>query len=513
MTPLLQTKTLTTQSEEVLARWRTLGLQSTYFMAQIIGFADLTLDLHQRMCTWIEGPATRKLGLVPRDHLKSSCWTIADTLRLITSDPLQRICIFNEVAANASGFLQRIKAIPERCELWQLLYPKRMPDFNGKWNNEQLVFPRPQDFVEPTLSAFGMGGASTSAHYTHIKEDDLIGKEASESDPVMQKAIDQHKLAEHLLVDPAHNHIDTYGTRWAPEDLYSWMLANEGNLSTFLTGCYGVDPDGEPRDWNDPLGVPIWPERFNRETLENIRLKEGNYLFALQKCNNPIAGGATEFEVDWLLDYDLIERNEKWFVVLHDPEGRRVYPLDDCAVWEAVDPGLSPDSKYARTAVMTVALTPYSPYDIVVLGAVAKKVSPFGCIELAHEEWLRWHPISCGIETVAGQKTFFYWIPREYPDMGIMPLPTHQHVKKDSHIRGVSPFAQQGRVYVNKKTQGDLLTEWSTFPTGRTKDLLDVFAHVMKIACPPDPSASDEAEWEQEFGTRSESGRNPVTGY
>jgi hypothetical protein len=504
-----------TGDEGVLARWGELGRRSSFMMAHILGFKDLTGDLHRKMALWIEGPSLRKLGLVPRDHLKTSLWTIADTMRVITARPLERVLIKNEVADNATAFLKLIKIQAETNELWRALYPERVPDVNGTWNSEALVFPREEEFVDPTVAAIGVGGASTSKHPTLIKEDDLIGREAADSAVKMQAAIDDHKLSMHLISDPRTSQIQTFGTRWYPDDLYTWMLGHERGLDTFITGCYGVDGAGKARDWNDPLGEPIWPERFDRETLENIRLTNGDYLFSLQMLNDPIASGATEFSGSWLRHYTVFDRNHETWIDLEDPEeqsGHRTYPLTACALWQAIDPGLSPESKDARSASVVIALTPHEPYDMVVVSARAKALTPKGCIDLAHEDWERWRPISAGIEVVAGQKTFFYWIPTVYPDMGIYPLHTDSHISKNSRIRMLGPFAQQHRIYVHR-TQNDLVTEWETFPNGRTKDLLDALAYAVRDAVPPELLIEGEHEDEELEAGRVDSGRNLITGY
>src|SRR5215475_15884292 len=90
------------RSETVRQNLRWQAQRNTYFMAKaVVGFHDLTVGLHSEMCEWISSQPTRKLGLVPRDHLKTSVWTIADTVRLIAADPNIRLLIANETATNA----------------------------------------------------------------------------------------------------------------------------------------------------------------------------------------------------------------------------------------------------------------------------------------------------------------------------------------------------------------------------------------------------------------------------
>lgn len=503
-------------NEQKLAEWAHLGRTNTYFMATIIGFKDLSNDLHLRMATWIQRDSLRKLGLCPRDHLKSSLWTVADTLRIVTADPLERVLIINEVASNAYNFLYRIRTAAEKCELWRLLYPERIPDTNGRWRTEALEFPRSESFPEASIEAIGVGGASTSRHFTRIKEDDLVGAEAANSPATMESAISQHKLADYLIVDPKTSRIDTYGTRWEDHDLYAWMLKNELGLDKFITGCYGVDATGRP----NTSGKPIWPERWDENALNDSRVKNGLRIFSLQMLNLPLGVGIHELQLEWLKRYELMSDGKREYVVLHEPHrthGYRKYYIDELAVFEAIDPNFSPDSPNSRTAVVTIGLTPHVPFDIIILGVRAKASTPLGAIDMGHEEWVRWKPIVAGIEVVAGQMVFFYTIPTYYPDMGIRPLKTNPRKSKFSRIREISPFAEQGRVWI-RDGMNDLLDEWEMFPPGPsgTVDILDALAYAIKMSAPPDITNSETQydDWDDEPEDLSiASGRNRITGY
>lgn len=504
------------RSEQVREEWRAFALRSSWWMGRIIGFEDFSLDLHLRMSRWIEArknSPVRKLGLVPRDHLKTSEWTIADTMRRITADPMERVLLINEIIGNAEDWILKLKSIPERCDLWQWLFPERMPDFNFRWNQTELVFPRPIEFPEATVTPMGVGGASTGRHYSLIKEDDLIGKEAAESPSIMQKAIDQHKLAEHLLADPLKHEIHTFGTRWAPEDLYSWMLKNEGvYLDTFITGCYGVGEDGFPLT----EGTPIWPERHPAEELQRIRAKNGPYMFALQMLNRPIAAGATEFSHEWLCYYRLSSREGELYVTLERPyAGERTWRLSQCTRFLVTDPGLSPESRDARTATVVAAIPPCvdeEPFDIVFLSAMAKKVAPKQVLDQTWEEYRRWDVTIAGIESVAGQRAFYYWLIERFPNMALKALKTDTHLSKFSRIRAFwAPFAEQKRIYVHRQ-QTDLIEEFSSFPNGRTVDLLDAGAYLPQIWFTPDAAAQQALEEEEEASSLLD-GRSILTGY
>src|SRR5438552_17477794 len=280
------------RTESARERIAALAAQDTYTMAGVVGFYDITPGLHMQMSRWIDGPSRRKLGLVPRDHLKTSIWTIANSVRRIVADPNIRVLIGNETATNASHFLRRIEAVFDRNTLFQWLYPHLIPDAGRrtKWSEVEMLVPRSNDYPESTVESIGVGGAVVSRHYKLIKLDDLVGKEASESDEVMKKTIDWLAYAESLLESPK-DEIQVYGTRWSWHDVYDWLDKHERNLDIFFRQVYDSD------------GIPIWPERFDAQALDDIRYKIGSFKFSCQYLNKPHDPESTSFDEKWLRYY------------------------------------------------------------------------------------------------------------------------------------------------------------------------------------------------------------------
>lgn len=456
------------------------------------------------MANWIDNGSKRKLGLAPRDHLKTTVWTISNSVKRIANDANIRILLINEVATNAQHMLIRIRKVFENCEMFAWLFPELIPDFNKvRWTQSEMEVRRQNDYPEATIEAIGVGGASTSRHYNLIKEDDLVGKEASESEKIMQAAIDQHKLSESLLNCP-DDEIQTYGTRWHPYDLTQWMYQNEPDIDHFCLSIFKPD------------GTPIWPTRFTSDHITSIRRKQGPAMFALQYENRAIAEGVTDLSPKWLRNWHW-EGNQ---VVIERPEGEGGtlrYRLDELNIFEMVDPCISDSSGKSKSAVVVVGLTPDTPFNILILDATKKKVNPPQTLELAHDKWLRWKPLLCSIEVVGGQLTFFYWACARFQDMYMRKYMPSTHTKKVSKIRGIcSSLGQQGRIYSHRDHQ-DFEEEWITFnPQSDQLDLLDAFCQGPDIWAPPE--GGEEAKWiEEEDETleigNHQSGRSQITGY
>jgi hypothetical protein len=502
--------------ERLRIETRDLALSSTYYFGTLLcGYKDFDPDLHGTMAAWIEDDTRpRRLGLAPRGHLKTSCWTLADSLRRATKDPHIRILLVNEIIGNTFKWIGVMQRIVE-SDQYGWLFPEVIPDFGAvRWNQNQMELKRSRPFPEPTIEGAGVGTASTSNHYERIGEDDLVGKEARESPTVMQKAIDQHMLSESLVVHPGCP-ISTVGTRWGARDLADWMLKNEPELDYFCLSAFKPD------------GSPIWPTRFTQEKLQAIRRKYGAAFFSLQYLNESLGEGATEFSVDnvryWHWAEESVEPNiVDRSIILERPEaegGPIRVPIRKMTRWQIIDAGLSPSAASDRTANVVAGLTPPTtsrPFDIVILAAHARKTSPLQTMDNAWMLFRKWDPVVAAIEVFGGHLTFFYTIPQLFPQMRIRRLPTDTHKSKETRIREFYPFYEQRRVYVHRD-HSDLLGEYETFPSGRYRDLLDAEAYLPKIWAPPPKDAgefqiSDWIDDGSETNVNS-ADRSPVTNY
>jgi hypothetical protein len=517
-----------TGNEALLKEWGELGVVSTYFMGKIIGYEDLADGLHWEMAKWIQSSHKRKVGVAPRDHLKTSVWTIADTMRVISGSEDERILIRSSTTPNAVNLVHKIKDIAESNTLWRRLYPKRVPDGKGRWRDDALDFPRKNEYPEASIEAMGMETTLASRHYTRVKDDDPVGESAENSALIMEEAIRKIKLTEHLLVDPSTSTHEVYGTRWGNKDVIHSLLSSTthwqenpvaaglidarwgqgtiGEYSVMLLGCYG--PVGT-------RGEPIWPERFNREVLEQIRRRVGIRQFALQMLNDPVAGGDSELKREWLKPASVFEKNNEWWVELTD---RATYPLDACSVYEAIDPNITPDSRHSRSAVVTVCITPADPYDMVVLGCKAKPSTTYQALEVGWEEWQRWRPLVCGVEVVAGFRGIIEFVLKTYPRMGWQWIRPNPHKSKLQRIRQLAPLAENGRLYaLQTREMQDLYEEWESFPPGPsgTLDCLDALAYAVSISAPPPPQEviSDERYDDRPVVIPDDESRSPITGY
>jgi hypothetical protein len=504
-------------SEEQRQKIREAMLSSTFAFGKFVcGFHDLDPDVHAKMSLWIQRPTRFKLGQAPRGFLKTSTWTIANGLRRATKDPNSRTLISNEIQDNAEkwiGLMQDIVMSP----IYRWLFPEVVPDpTRVKWNAHQLELKRTAKWPEATIEGCGVGGASTSNHYSTLINDDLVGKAARESPAVMEKAIDHRKLCWSLMVDASQSEIHDFGTRWAPQDVIDWILKNVSDVDQYFV----------PIRTN---GTPTWPTRYPEEIIKQIRLEQGGEMFALQYENRVVGEGASKFDSallrKWHLEFD---HEEKMVFVLETPQGEKRVKREDCWGFQIIDAGLNPESPDARTANVTAFLTPPTPtvpFDLIIVEAKATKSTPYEVIEESHKSYAKWDPLYASIETFGGHQAFFHWLCVTYQDMRIRELKKDfSRNAKQKRINGFwGSYPSQGRVYI-LRSHTDLVDELDAYPHG-TVDLLDAAGYLPTVWAPPNPqkpgiyrrpgvSDFDLSDYDaQEMIDKVMEGRSDFTGY
>ena len=484
------------QPEDVRLELRAKAQASTYFMAKaVIGFADLTIRTHAPFGSFMDAPAKRKFGLAPRDHLKTSVWTIADSVRQIALNPNIRILLANETATNASKMLRRIAAVFERCSTFQWLFPELIQDFNKakKWSEVEMLVPRTEDFPESTVEAIGVGGAVVSRHYDLIKMDDLVGKEASESDEIMRKTVDWYQYCESILNHPTQSGIHVYGTRWSYRDLYAWIDEHEPRISKFHRSA--IQPDG----------LALWPERFPLEVLEDIRLKVGAYKFSCQYQNAPNDPEGSSFKPDWI-NYFTFDGD------VAQPAFGTPANISKMRRFMRIDPAVADTNRSARNAIIVDAVDGMGRK--FVLEAWARRCEPKDLFDQIFSFQRKWDCESVSIETIAYQKAIKYFLADECQRrniyLNIKDLRPEGKASKDTRITGLKPYFQRGEIFF-QKTHDDLIQEYLAYPLGQTVDLIDALAYGPQVWEPADFDGAIEDEWDEPFGHME--GRSALTGY
>ena len=151
-------------------------------------------------------------------------------------------------------------------------------DTNRKWNDYEIEVKGSKSLKEPTVDTGGIDKSLVSIHYDLIIADDLVNRETVNTREQIQKTIKYFQDLQDLGKD------DTLflviGTRWDYSDLYGHIINNlKKEFITLILGCY------------DDKGGPVFPEKFSKKKLENLRKTKGEYEFNCNPYEAPLLMG------------------------------------------------------------------------------------------------------------------------------------------------------------------------------------------------------------------------------
>jgi len=483
---------------------RRMARTSIYFLAKgVLGYKDVNQRVHGAFCTFFETcEKLRRMGLMPRGHLKTSLATITDGIRLGIADPDDtRLLVLNEGATGAIKILSEIRGHFERNRMLRQLFPEVVPDrFSGPgviWSGEFANLKRNTVHKEPTYTAAGVGTALVGGHYTRIKADDLIGFDASESPTVMESTIAFYKTIEPLLMNQNTSIIDIIGTRWAVSDLYSFIMTFYGSrLAVFVREAI---EDGKV----------IFPELHTLEAYETL-MREAPHTWYAQYANNPLASGATDFPAGNVREFRFGLSGQT--VILYvEPGKQKIFHLAELDKVILCDPNsgqkLAPD----EAAIMAVGVTPDD--EVVTLDDYSGRPTPSEYVDKIYDMSRKWDARAVGIEQVAAQNSKHYFEEKAQKSsysVRVEPLKPKNRDKLTRIRRAIEPILKSSRMYC-LATQTQLRGQIDRFPQIKEFGLVDAFSYGPEIwRKGMRQSDLDEGE---EIVDKLLDGRNPRTGY
>jgi predicted phage terminase large subunit-like protein len=443
------------------------------FSKRIIGFKDMTERCHGPMCVFLDqNPAQIKACGMPRATFKTSVGTIARGLQRVIKNPNRTQAIWNESATNSQKFLRSIKHHAESNKVVRTLYSNVIPRDTRKvsWNDTELEFVRETNVPEASITAMGVTSTVTSQHWDDITFDDIISEEAAASDKVMAEATERARKFRPLFVHPELSTLTINFTRWGFADSYSVLFREIGSAMALL--LRGAIENGES----------IFPERLSLSTLAQIRRELGEYMFSCLYMNNPRNAAVQDFNIDDLRFFDLREIDGQQVVILFDGEGRefRRYYLDQLEIYATVDLAGAEKVTSDSNAVTVCGITPTG--EALVLSSWAKRCTPIDLMKHIFSMHRRFRPKVWGIEDVAYQKAFKYFVKdyAEREDLYLNVKPITALGKKETRIRGLQPIAATHRLYI-LPTQHTLRNELADFPLGEHDDAADSLSMQLQL--------------------------------
>lgn len=464
--------------------------QSLYYLCkEVLGYKDMVPHVHADICHFAtdERYGRFRQATVPRSHFKTWVYTIGKSIWLTLPDEDElykkifpykgancRTLIASNVIDNAAKMVNKIKREWETNERLKAAFPELVPTYNKtRWSDHCAEVNRTIAAQEGTYTAVGVGGSVISQHFDHIIEDDLIyankddftGEELMPNQEDIDNAIGWHKLAFSLLADPQTGCMDNVGTRWAPHDLIDYIRKREPHYACFELASTKRAVWPIPND-----SYCIWPERYNKKTLEQIRDSQGPKIFETQYLNRPRSGEDVTFDVSYINKHDSI----------HDyPTGLRPYTFVDLASWKD-------KKRICNNVVLTGARDANN--EIWIHRVDSGKFNPTRVIELMNEHQMQFNS-KVMVEEVGYQVAIrhFAHIAMSVPGANVYtPMqipPDNRKGAKELRINSLEPLVRNGMVHVLSSMKS-LVQEMEDYPYGSTKDILDIIGYLVRHARP-----------------------------
>ncbi len=491
-----------------------------YLCKEVLGYTDAVPHVHGDLCYFATAPEYGRFrqATLPRSWFKTWTWTIGKSIWLTLPDeeglyrdiypykgPNVRILIASNVIDNAAKMVFKIKQEWMQNERLREAFPELIPDFNKtRWSDHVAQVERTLKATEGTYTAVGVGGAVISQHFDHVIEDDLIyakkddftGQELMPSQEDIDNAIGWHKLAFSLLSNPQTSCIDNVGTRWAPQDLIWYIRRFEKQYKCFEVA---VTSDADWPIEDDSLCV--WPERYNKETLEQILATQGNRMFETQYLNRPRASSDIVFQKEYVHIHESLDDY---------PLGIEYKTIVDLAGWG--------DSKgFARNVILTGGYD--DKHHLWISRLDVGRLTPTEVIH-KYKEHSRQFNSTIHIEEIQYQRAVSHFSKKEMEETGEwfiqerLPYDGRKDAK-NLRIRGLEPLVTNGALHILVSMRS-LLEELEFYPHYKTVDILDCMGYLVRVAKLADKTQRKEtvnpfqmSEIERELKRRS----NSAAGY
>jgi len=455
-----------------------LGRRDFYFLSRGIlgrgGSDAMTKEVHIPLCSFIgDNTIQNKLIVLPRSFLKSTLSCIKFPIWLALNNPNVRVLIACNIIDNAMNHLRTIKHIFENNSLFRHLYPEIVPDIRKvQWSDHAVTVRRTGGYGEATFTAAGVGVNVVGTHYDVIimddiltaKKDDLTGDELAPSQLDIDRAIGWYKLAFSLFDTPSKGITLYIGTRWAVHDVIDYILEFDKSFVPYIQNVY-----------KKGTTEPIYPERFNEKALEQLKARQGPYIYASQYLLNPLPVEKMVFKPEYIQYFEVMPFNEPYWV------------------YSYIDPAISSKKDACNTAIITIART----FDnrIYVLECTRRKgMSVSELCEAIFAVHKKYKPRLIGIESVAYQeaigkhlkemmrkKDYFFNVRDDTPI---------RNEPKDARIRGMQPRFAAKTVWIKSYMNGleTELLEYQGVERSRYVDAIDALAGAIKISSRPPPA-------------------------
>jgi len=260
-------------------------------MASDIGFVDFvalwnarnnlsTPALHEEIAAWLEArwrAGDRKLLLMVFRGAGKSTLVGLFSAWLLAHDPEARLMVLAADLALAKKMLRHVRRVILRHPICAAIRPTR-PE---QWAADQCTVERQTAGRDPSMLAKGIETNLTGSRADVIICDDV--EVPNTSDTIDKRVALRARLAEidYVLVPGGLNLY--VGTPHSHESIYAAEIRGEVDQRPFLEGFARLE-----LPLLDASGASLWPDRYTKAKIEEVRRRSGPAKFASQMMLRPL---------------------------------------------------------------------------------------------------------------------------------------------------------------------------------------------------------------------------------
>jgi hypothetical protein len=427
------------------------------------------------------GKITRLMLFLPPRHGKSELGSVQFPAWFLGKNPKKEIICCSYTSDLAVDFGRRVRNLVDSIEYKNIFGVSLSEDSQAanKWNTSD----------GGSYVAVGVGGPITGRGADILIIDDPFKNRKEADSPLLREQVWKWYLSTAFTRLSPGGSVILICTRWHDDDLAGRLLSQKmgDKWEVVEFPALAIQDERIGDKFIRKTGEALWPTRYSKEKLEQMRNVLGTYEFASLYQQSPIDEYSQEFKKEWFKyrpESEVAKLDTRRFLTV-DTAG----PMTSRSDYTGLV-----DNRVDREGNWNIKASKY-------------KINSADLVEMLFVLHDRYHYEKIGIE-----KTIYLDALKPFLDMEILKrnknlpiydktLLKHGGFSKELRIRGLVPRYQAGKIFHIIDECHELEPQLLRFPKGREDDIVDALAYQDQIA--ETPFGDTTGEYEKDVKNRS----------
>jgi len=276
--------------EQLVHDWRLLSYNDLEFFGEYCFRTDedqpvRPTPFHSKWCSALDSDDPRLLIVSPPGSAKSMWTSVIYSTWFLGRNPDKHVLLVSNTATQANLFSVAARDTVEHNRRYRLTFPSVVPDKAKGWAEHEWFVKRPDPSdKDASFATVGVGGPAIGRRADLILVDDIHDEENTATIAQMDKVDRWFRRTIYSRLQP-HARIIVICTRWHEADVYG-RLIDEGWPVLHFPAI-------------DSKGKALWPERWPKKKLLEVKKFLGSYLFEGMYQGNPVPLEGGLFKREW----------------------------------------------------------------------------------------------------------------------------------------------------------------------------------------------------------------------